>query len=119
MTALLLNVVVAGGVKVIVWLAGVTVSICSTEGAALKLALPGCAARIVAVPAPRSVAELPEMVTTLVVRLVKLTANPEFEVAANGTVLLGAKTWLLSALKVIAWEALTLVNRLVSGRAAL
>jgi len=69
-------------VKVMVWLAGVTVKLWLTDGAEAHLGLlPACVAWMVHVPTDSNVTVDPEMVQTDVVCELKLTARPELAVA--------------------------------------
>jgi hypothetical protein len=92
------NALSARAANVMVWIPGATVKPWLTAGAAAKLLLPACEARIVHVPAPASVTVVPDTVQTGIVVEVKATARPEVAVAAMGN---GAppNVWLANAAK--------------------
>lgn len=75
---------VAGGIGV--WVGwgvpcAATVKACPTSGAALKVLLPACEARIMQVPAFNNVTVLPLTVHTSALKVLKLTFKPDDAVA--------------------------------------
>lgn len=95
-----------GDTKVMVCAPWLTAKDCTTEVAALKLALPAWLALMVQVPTPTSVALVLATVHTVGVDDTRLTARPELALAtnANGVVL---KAWLAGAVKLSVCGAAT------------
>ena len=96
------KVFVASAPKVIVWVAGLTVSVWGTLVAAEKFVFPAWLAVIVVLPAPTMVTLLPLTVATAGLPDVYDTVNPELAVAPRENAA-SPKVFAASAAKVIVW----------------